>query len=554
MKKPLLSEMTVNEKIGQLLMFHGNCVGTLDELLEVVEKYQPGSFWLDCLPRGEAGSNVGEAFGLDTTSRDGTSYPMAEDKKYAELLNSKVKYPILFGDDSSSGLQARYVDRTYGVRQFSVGAADDTELTYQLYKGIAAENRAAGKRWRWSPVIDMPNRLAAAAVGRSYAEDMDTMIKHSIVTCRAQESEGVVSCVKHFPGANPYGICDSHFVSNYITISLEEWEKAQGLAFKRMIDAGVMSIMLSHKGFPAVDDEKINGKYVGTSISRKITTGLLRDRLGFEGVIFTDDLMMGGYSSQAPREELMVRTVNAGCDVLLGLQVSDAEIIHKAVADGRIPMSRIDESCQRVLDMKEKIGLFDDEETPYTPPAEAKRMILDAAKRISEKALTLLYDRHNIIPISAEKVKSVAIVYISHSNIGLNAMEVLKDEFKSRGAEAKIYDCIDFDNRDEIFEKDLILYFGLISMHNPMGLPSFHDRRMQSFFHAFTVGNEKSIGISLGYPYIHLDSMTGANTFINAYSHDETTIRALARALYGEIPFVGKSPVDIEPKLRKIYF
>ena len=554
MKKPLLSEMTVKEKIGQLLMFHGNCVATLDELLEVVEKYQPGTFWLDCLPRGEAGSNVGEAFGLDTTSRDGTSYPMADDKRYAELLNSKAKYPILFADDSAQGLQARYTDRTRGVAPFSVGAADDVELTYQLYKGLAAENRAAGKRWRWAPVIDMPNRLSGGNMGRSYGGDIDTIVKHAIATCRAQESEGVVSTVKHFPGCDPYEIRDSHFVTTKMNVSLEEWEKTQGQTFQQMIDAGVMSIMTSHHAFPAVDDEKINGKYIPISISEKAITGLLRKKMGFNGVILTDDVNMGGLASVAPREELLIRLINAGHDVLLGVKVSDAEIVHKAVADGRIPMSRIDESCQRVLDMKEKIGLFDDEETPYTPPAEAKRMMTEASEKISERALTLLYDRHNILPVSKDKVKTVAIVYISHSEAGIKTMETLKAEFEKRGAEAKIYDCIDFDNRDEIFEKDLILYLGWISQHNPMGLPSFHDRRMSSFFHAFTVGNEKSIGISLGYPYIHLDAMTGANTFINAYSCDERTLVALAKALYGEIPFVGKSPIDIEPKLRAIYF
>ena len=554
MKKPQLCEMTVTEKIGQLLMFHGNCVGTLDELLEVVEKYQPGTFWLDCLPRGEAGSAVGEAFGLDTTSRDGTSYPMDEDKRYAALLDSKAKYPILFADDSSQGLQPRYIDRTRAVAPYSVGAADDVELTYQLYKGLAAENRAAGKRWRWAPVIDMPNRLSGGNIGRAYGGDIETIVKHSIATCRAQESEGVVSTVKHFPGCDPYEIRDSHFVTSLINVSLEEWEKTQGQTFQQMIDAGVMSIMTSHEAFPAVEDEKINGKYIPISISEKGITGLLREKMGFKGVILTDDVNMGGLVSVAPREELIIRMINAGHDVLLGIKVSDAEIIHKAVADGRIPMSRIDESCQRVLDMKEKIGLFDDEETPYTPPAEAKRMMTEAAEKISERALTLLYDRNNLLPVSKDKIKSVAIVYISHSAGGLKTMETLKAEFEKRGAEAKIYDCIDFDNRDEIFEKDLILYLGWISQHNPMGMPSFHDRRMQSFFHAFTVSNERSIGISLGYPYIHLDSMSGANTFINAYSCDERTLVALARAIYGEIPFVGKSPVDIEPKLRKIYF
>ena len=554
MKKPLLSEMTLTEKIGQLLMFHGNCVGTLDELLEVIEKYQPGTFWLDALPRGEAGSAAGEAFGLDTTSRDGTSYPMADDKRYAELLNSRAKYPILFADDSSQGLQARYIDRTRAVAPFSVGAADDEELTYQMYKGLAAENRAAGKRWRWAPVIDIPNRLCAVSMGRTVSDDIDKIVKHAIATCRAQESEGVVSTVKHFPGCDPNEICDGHFVPTSMDISFEEWYNGQGQTFKRMIDAGVMSIMTTHSSFPAIDDEKMNGKYVLTTLSHKITTGLLRDKLGFQGVIITDDVNMGSLAAFASREELMIRAVNAGNDVLLGVKLPDAEIIHKAVADGRIPMSRIDESCQRVLDMKEKIGLFDDEETPYTEPAEAKRMMIEAGTKISEKSITLLYDRNNIIPLRPERIKRVAIVYISHAVGGLKTMETLKAEFEKRGATAKIYDCIDFDNRDEIFECDLILYLGCISQHNPMGLPSFHDRRMQSFFHAFTVGNEKSIGISLGYPYIHLDAMTGANTFINAYSCDELTLISLTKALSGEIPLVGKSPVDIEPKLRTIFF
>ena len=554
MKKPQLSEMTLNEKIGQLLMFHGNCVDTLDELLEVVEKYQPGTFWLDALPRGGAGSAAGEAFGLDTTSRDGKSYPMDDDKRYAELLNSKAKYPILFADDSEQNIQDRYIGRTRGVAPFSVGAANNEALTYQLYKGLAAENRAVGKRWRWAPVIDLPNRLNAVSMGRTCSDDIDTIVKNAVATCRAHESEGVVSCVKHFPGCDPTEICDSHFVPTEIIVSYDEWLSGQGQTFKRVIDAGVMSIMTSHVAFPDADDEKIGGKYIISTLSKKITTDILRNKLGFNGVIITDDVQMGGFSAFAPREELMIRAINAGNDVLLGVKVRDAEIIHRAVADGRIPISRIDESCQRVLDMKEKIGLFDDEETPYTPPEEAKRLMTEAAEQISERALTLLYDRNNIIPLTPEKIKSVAIVYISHRESGLKAMDILKAEFLKRGAAANVYDCIDFDNRDEIFEHDLILYIGWISQHNPMGLPSFHDRRMQSFFHAFTVSNERSIGISVGYPYIHLDAMTGANTFINAYSCDDRTLTALAKALYGEIPFVGKSPVDIEPKLRKIYF
>jgi beta-glucosidase-like glycosyl hydrolase len=216
-------------------------------------------------------------------------------------------------------------------------------------------------------------------------------------------------------------------------------------------------------------------------------------------------------------------------------------------------MSRIDESCQRVLDMKEKIGLFNDEPTPCTPPAEAKKMINDAAKEISEKAITLLYDRNELLPLSKDKVKSVAIVYISHAEWGMRDMDVIKREFEARGAEAKIFDCIDLDNRDEIFKHDLILYVGYMSQHNPMGLPSFSGRQIKSFFHAFTDASERSIGVSVGYPYLHFDCMAAAGTFIITYSIDDNTLIGLVKGIYGEIPFVGKSPVDIEPKLRYVY-
>ena len=270
-------------------------------------------------------------------------------------------------------------------------------------------------------------------------------------------------------------------------------------------------------------------------------------------MLVTDDMAMGGFGAVAPREELIIRAVNAGNDVLLNTKAEDVEIIYRAVEDGRIPMSRIDESCQRVLDMKEKIGLFADEEHPYSSTEEARALIENSAKAISEKALTLLYDRNEILPVIPEKVKSVAIVFISHAEWALKRMDTIKREFENRGAVAKVFDCIDLYNRDEIFTHDLILYVGYMSQHNPMGLPSFSGRQMMSFFHAFTKASERSIGVSVGYPYLHFDCMTAAGTFINAYSIDDNTLTGLVKALYGEIPFVGKSPVDIKPKLRYVY-
>ena len=370
---------------------------------------------------------------------------------------------------------------------------------------------------------------------------------------KAAESEGVASHAKHFPGSDPYGIVDGHFSNTCMRLSFEDWMNEQGLVFKKMIDAGVMTIMTTHRAFPAVDDEMINGKYVPTTISKKITTGLLREKLGFKGVIVTDGLIMASFNTYLPRKELMIRAVNAGNDVLLGVTEEDILMIYEAVENGTIPMSRIDESCQRILDLKEKIGMFDDVETPYTDRETAKAMIEDANRRIAEKALTLLYDRNNLIPLKKDNIKSVALVYISHDEKKIENLDAMKEEFESRGAKTDIYVCINNQNKTEIFEHDLIVYAGYLSRHNPMGMPSFYGEQMRSFFYAFSEANERSIGMSMGHPCIHIDAMAGANTFVNAYSCDTLTLRSFVRALYGEIPFVGTSPMDIEPKIRYVY-
>ena len=547
MKKPLLSEMTVKEKIGQMLLFQqgsftkryidGKVVNFSDDvLIEATRKYQPGCFW-----RGRP------------TLEPGEERLLAEDKEFTARLQEVSKYPVLIGADSENGFAYCYSDATETLGLTSIGAADDVELTYQLNKGVCAENRAAGIRWRWSSIVDIPPRYNGYAEGRHYSTDVDRIVRHATAVMRAAESEGVASHAKHFPGEDPQTTLDNHFSAISIRQSLDEWLAGQGRAFKEMIDAGAMSIMTTHTSFPAVDDEMINGKYVPTTISKKITTGLLREKLGFEGVIITDDLIMASFNTFMPRDELIIRTVNAGNDAILGVTEEDILTIYAAVEDGRIPMSRIDESCQRILDMKEKIGMFDDEETPYTDKATAKAMIEDANRRIAEKAITLLYDRNNLLPVKKEKVKSVALVYISHNESKIENLEAMKEEFEARGASVDIYVCINEENKHAIFSHDLTIYVGYISQHNPMGMPSFYGKQMRSFFYAFTEDNDRSIGLSIGHPCIHIDAMGGANTFINAYSPDTLTLRTFVRAIYGEIPFLGTSPFDIEPKIRYVY-
>ncbi len=571
MKKPALSELSLKEKISQLLMIaagrlmmteeldeNGECIRrTADQIDEIMEKYQYGSIWTGA---GIVDNNI-EQEGFDfkyTYSNKGTAQQgtMATYKRYLERITQKVRIPVLAATNAEAGLAGQFSDGTATVTPLNVGAADDTELTYELYKNMAMEIRSAGIHWRWCPVIDVGNSLTCGCL-RGFGEDHDRVIRHTIAANKGVNAMKVAGTAKHFPGGNPYNIRDGHCVTTYMTQTEEEWEQLQGIRWRAVIESGVDSIMTTHAAWPNMDDETMNGNPIPTSFSKKIVTGLLREKLGFKGVIVTDDIKMGGMATLCSYEEGLIRLINAGHDILLGVSPYDYEIIEKAVLDGRIPMERINESAQRVLDMKEKCGLFDDEPIEVDVE-EAKRLTGEVNRKIAEKSITMLRDKNNMIPLSKDKIKKVIIIALSNQMEDfLDKLQVTKDEFEARGAEVTIFSNLPL--RQVHLKKmvadgvDLILYAGQIKSHEPVGLPSLYNDAQKSCWSAFSIAKEKSIGVSMGWPYLHIHSLQAANTYFNIYSTAPEVQRAFVKALYGEIPCEGTSPVDTEPKLRLIY-
>lgn len=546
MKVPNLSELTLEEKIAQLLMMAQWRLPTdVDQIKEVFKRNQFGSLWYFGCMKTEV-VNIGE--------NNWKRGPIAQSKKDINVMKSQVRIPMFVASDCESGAGTMFSDATRIPSALSVGAANDEELTYELSKSVALEMKAAGINWRWFPVVDLPNRLSAISTGRSYSDDADKLVRLATATIRGTEDAGLISTVKHFPGCDPYEIRDGHLVTPTVNISFEEWEKKPGAVFQRMIDAGVMSIMTTHTCFPAVDDTKVKGRYVPATLSKKITTDLLRNKMGFEGLIITDGLNMAGLTSLYSWEEILINAINAGNDVLLGVTSDDLPIVKKAVLDGKIPMERIDESCKRILDMKARIGLFD-ENDPEIDIDAVREHTKELARQISEKSVSLLYDKNELLPLDKNKINNIGIIWSSHATDPEEKLATLIEELKARNIECEIVSGFVPAETIERFstEKDLILYIGLVAPHCPMGSPFLSGAVAQTYNVAFSFGKEKSIGVSVGYPYLHIDIMTGADTFINCYSPDEENQKALVKALFGEIEFKGSSPIDIEPKLRLVY-
>ncbi len=546
MKVPKLSELTLEEKISQLLMMaQWRLPSDIDEIKEIFKRNQFGSLWyFGCMKTDVV--NMGE--------NNWKTGLIAESKRDINIMKSQVRIPMIVASDCESGAGTMFSDATRIPSALSVGAANDEELTYELSKSVALEMKAAGINWRWIPVLDLPNRLNAILTGRVYSDDVDKLVRHATATIKGTEDGGLISTIKHFPGCDPYEIRDGHIATPTINLTIEEWEEKQGAVFQKLIDAGAMSIMTTHISFPAIDDTKVKGRYIPATLSKKITNDLLREKMGFKGLIITDGLNMAGLTSMYSWEEILINAINAGNDVLLGVTADDLPILKKAVLDGRIPESRIDESCQRILDMKERIGLFNDVQ-PEIDIKKVSERTRELSKKVAEKAISLLYDNNKMLPLDKNKVKKVGIIWSSHAPDPDEKLAPLKKELTARGIEYEILSGHVPEHTIERLskEKDLILYIGLVAPHCPMGAPFLTGDIAKTYNGAFSFGKEKSIGISMGYPYLHVDIMTGAETFINIYSPDEQNQKALVKALFGEIEFKGVSPIDIEPKLRLVY-
>ncbi len=557
MKKPLLSEMTLREKIGQTILpyqWHINrktevdpsILRTKEEKVAYLQERQPGALWV------QPGAS---SRGLDVAWEAEHQDESEEFREWIMEEDACLKIHALVCTDAENGINWAIKDLSLTPPEAAIGAANSPELTYELAKAVGKELRCAGINWVWGPVVDIGGRFSASLL-RSYCQnDPERMIALANAYVKGMQSEGVAATAKHFPGGDRYEYRDSHFCSTKNSSTMEEWWEEQGKIFQGVIDGGVYSVMVGHKAFPAADDTMLKGRYIPSTLSYKIITELLKEKMGFKGIVITDGLEMAGLSTFYEEEELIVEAIKAGNDVLLGVHSHRAvDILEAAVLDGRISEARIDDACQRILDVKEKLGMFTDEY--YQVRYKAEDLVPQTAKlskAISQKSITLVRDRNNLLPLNKEKIKNVTIICSTHTDSFFDNLNVVKEAFEARGATVKMQRRLK--NTEELTriagEKDLILYAAYIAAHRPKGWVALFGDECETFHFAFSRGNAKSIGVSFGYPYVHYNIMDGANTFVNAYSPSREQMEAFVEALYGEIPMEGVSPVYLEPGLLK---
>ena len=537
-----VSEMTVEEKIGQIFCpIAGNPED--QALTEFVQKYQPGGMMFRPMPA----KAIRQAHGV---------------------LQNESKIPLLLAANLEAGGNGICSDGTYYGRPMGVAATADEQEAYQLGFVSGREAQAVGCNWAFSPIVDIDMNFKNPITNvRTFGSDVDQVIDFSRQQMKGLHENGIATAVKHFPG-DGVDERDQHLVSTVNSLSVPEWDESYGKVYKAMIEEGALSVMIGHilqpaysKALnPALADKDI----LPASLSTELVNGLLRDRLGFNGVAVTDATPMIGYNAAMSRKKAIPTTINAGCDMILFNKNidEDYQAMRDAVSSGDVSMERLDEAVTRILAMKASMGLVDKQQAnSLIPEPEALDIVgcpehLDLARKSADKAITLVKDTQNLLPISPEKTPRVR-VYMLEDRLsgGFKDGGASEGSFIEKLSEAGFsvetfnYEQLNF---HEIFEEgvddlkakvDLVIYVANYDTASNQTTRRIDWIRMMAADAPWFVQDIPTLFVSLANPY-HLFDAPMIKTYINGYSANDTVNEILVEKLIGKSEFQGKSPVD----------
>lgn len=462
--------------------------------------------------------------------------------------------PVLITSDFENGCGGMFKGLTPFPYLMSLGATDDVDLAYEYGRATAMEARSVGANWSLSPVSDLNiNPWNPLVCERGVGDDPDRTIPILKAVIRGMQEGRIAACAKHFPG-DGLDYRDQHRVTTTNSLSYEDWKRLSGRVFKELIDDGVHTVMAGHINLPSYQKQTIDGFPPPATLSRELITDLLKGELGFRGVVVTDALAMGGFTGyyEDPCEAL-VECFLAGCDMMLWPKDGYFEAMKAAVESGRVPMERLDDAVDRILALKDKLGLFDGDNQPTLLSDEDKEYVRDVSRRVAEKSITLIRDTAGNFPFTKDNCKRIAVVAASHWPAAFREAELLCDELRARGFEVDYYG-----EKTKLFYKeemtanevmdsyDRIIYAMFSRVFRPSGPEDFYGEGCIPIKMALSHAVDKTVAVSFGSPYFIDEYFQRGKTCVNAYSFVSSSVKAFVKAACGECPFEGTSPVKTE--------
>lgn len=454
--------------------------------------------------------------------------------------------PMLICSDFEMGCGVCIPGLTELPMLMGLGAANDERLAYDYGKATAMEAVSIGANWNFAPVCDLSIHPRNLTNVRCVSDEEELTIKIVRQVIKGMQENGLAACLKHFPG-DGLDWRDSHMLTTSNTLSLKEWWKISGRVFMEMIREGAYSVMIGHNNFPAYQKEVFeNGFKLPASLSKEVITNLLKGEMNFQGVVVTDALAMGGclgyYES---KERTEIESFKAGADMMLWPTENYVNNMMEAVENGYVSMERLDDAVTRILNMKEKLGLF--HETSYVQELTHKEKIFvkTVQKEASEKSLTLIRDEAGFFPLTPEKKQRIAVVPIARFAPFFKLGEHLASELREKGLDVSYFGTEEGITEKETEDYDVIIYALFGRPHRPIGFLDYVGKEAVKVAAHNQYAQKKSMIVSFCSPYYERQYYERALTYVNAYSSNTSVVEAFVRAATGEIEFSGASPVKL---------
>ncbi len=462
------------------------------------------------------------------------------------------KHPLLITADLEGGAGFVFPGATRMPLAMAIGATGDTQMAFEAGRVTALEGRALGVHVNFYPVVDVQNNARNPIINiRSFGENPESVSAMARAYIRGAQENGQIATAKHFPGHGDVAT-DSHMELPVLEVDRKRLDAIELPSFRAAIAENVGAVMSAHIALPAIESEK----GLPATLSKAILTGILREELQFKGLIFTDAMTMRGVSAHYKDDDATLRAVNAGADIILfPVSVENSfKAMKSAVESGALPLSRIEQSVRRILQAKATLGLHLDRTADLAKVTQiaGRKEHREAAQRMMDRAVTLVRDEKNVLPLRASPELRVLHLNIVDNRNGWRqaAGNAFGPELVKRFPRAV---SVTIDDRTTGSELDMVrklaelsdavLVNGYIRVAAYKGSIDLSTEQLNLLKQLSKM--KKPFVFSLfGSPYL-LTQVPELPSYILAYDTHTAAELAVLKAITGEIEFQGKLPISL---------
>ena len=520
----IYQQLTIEERFGQILMVRAN------------QSYQSYNPKIDQYIKDY---NIG-----------GICFFAAKAEDQLTQMNqwqAQAKTPMIIGIDAEWGLGMRLKNTISYPFQMTLGAIENDSLIYEMGYQIGLECKRIGVHLNFAPVVDVNNNPNNPVINsRSFGDNPQRVAEKAAMYMAGLQDAGIIATAKHFPGHGDTG-SDSHKTLPVVEHNKTRLTEVELYPFQQLINKGLSGIMIAHLYVPAYEKEK----NVASTLSPKIVTNLLKNQMGFKGLVVTDALDMKGVTKYFPSGEIEVKALLAGNDILLLPEDVPAAIngLTKALESGRISQELLKIQCKKILSYKYDLGLNN------WKSIEEENLILDLQSRkglaikekLFENAITLIQNKDQILPLKKQTKESLAIVSFGLKKHGTFEEYATKYSNATYIYLSKSFSIKQNESISHLLEKFEFVIFNIgktsIFPQRSFGITASEIELINT-----TSQKTKTIINLLGSPLAaqkHFKQTEKYHAFIVSHQANKMTQKLSAEMIFGALPFKGNIPVKI---------